>query len=1450
MSSTINSVTAHRLCCRLCLAPDSECVPIMKTEAADKEPIAQKINFCVSIKVQEGDRLSLRICHACISYLNSWQSFKNRCHAAQRKQRSWSEQWQQQQKFSTSDEQALATQQLLQLNTSVTTTSGDNERLPYQKLEDASVDISFIKKEPEEIGDENGLEENQNGDVIGPISMLEDGPPILTSLGLTHINHVNPFSFLSTELGHDSIHHDVSMGDVPRAQCTVCHMKFSNRANARRHERNIHGKILNPVSQLMNHTNPIKKSKLMVPPPTYDYDQPEQYRPLLVDSKLSFIKRHIPFLDQYQTMTCTCCNRQFSSYKLFMAHMRKKYSTLSKNLCFKCLKQFQSKAQFIAHLKKKNCINLYRIYNALPDIGKNPSPALGSKTGPKAGPKEIISNKVYGCKLCTKTFRVKVDFRSHVYEAHDDAHKTNVPVNACSFCLRQFDDSSARRRHYNNMECIVFLVCGTCDTQFDKHADYIEHVYATHLQMENGTLVSNLSLEGENSLNMSHEENESELEKSGFKQPQSCKVCGKQYNNYYNVLRHMESKHPDQLPSTYQCHHCDVGFCRQTALREHLIHVHGETAPKLPTATFSNITIDKNKRKFTCKQCDAIFESKDMWLDHQENIHFKYSCMWCDIGVIDRDLFERHLEEKHSNQGQENYESDDDGQDDEEAAMSRGGIELNGNDTANHGFADDDMTMNNDDDLDEDDDDEVMEVQEMPRKRIRLETNKSHLPVRECPVCHVVFHGGIALANHMRTHYNNSSGNVSNQSMSVSANLDPSKQIRLPTNRMRCRICQKRIHSKQTYKRHMLTEHQIKDCIFMRCKLCPAEFSNDKGLKVHMFRTHNISVQQMAMDVSLFPTPKQESTVLSASELDETPPAVAASNHFECDICHTVYRNREQLRAHKQTVHLVVGDENVVNVDVEDDVQKPLETFYQCRYCIETFNSSKRLTIHMNTHEQHDSKNNTCNDCGNVYSTRKSLWVHRHKKHPRPPDPSQCEVCRKVFFDKTELFHHLQTHRNEAGRDQLQRLNALIAQKTKVAATTAAATNVEDYTCHLCGLKYFDKRVLSKHLRLHEMNKTEVNEDSTASGGGSALPEYTIPYQNQMVNGEYACDMCPKTFPALSALKVHRGWHFRSPDGRQVTDTNNMWQPDQGSTSTPYGGTSGGNSSHGKKRWRPANPPVCPYCKASFASGNNLRRHIVEVHKRNEARMQRENGVKSPGVEVDKENECLQCELAFDTRLEWVEHKLMHARNMKPSTTFEWGCSICGKFVTRKERLLAHMMGHLKEDPDNPMQSGNEFESNSQSSMSEDAETNDRHVMPNREVIKVDADDDDDDEDDDDDDEEDDEDVEVEPSVNNVNNGNNLNEVDYDDDEDDDEDGEVDGEEEDEDDDEEDDDDDDDEEDDDDGDENTPIVTEVLAKAELKSDTDDEDGRYSCDLCQVFYKTAKELRKHVASHIN
>lgn len=50
-SELLRKALLQRGACRLCLAPDTECVPIFSTSAADKEPLPVKILACVAIKV-------------------------------------------------------------------------------------------------------------------------------------------------------------------------------------------------------------------------------------------------------------------------------------------------------------------------------------------------------------------------------------------------------------------------------------------------------------------------------------------------------------------------------------------------------------------------------------------------------------------------------------------------------------------------------------------------------------------------------------------------------------------------------------------------------------------------------------------------------------------------------------------------------------------------------------------------------------------------------------------------------------------------------------------------------------------------------------------------------------------------------------------------------------------------------------------------------------------------------------------------------------------------------------------------------------------------------------------------------------------------------------------------------------------------------------------------------
>uniref|UniRef100_A0A1B0DL91 C2H2-type domain-containing protein n=1 Tax=Phlebotomus papatasi TaxID=29031 RepID=A0A1B0DL91_PHLPP len=377
--------------------------------------------------------------------------------------------------------------------------------------------------------------------------------------------------------------------------------------------------------------------------------------------------------------------------------------------------------------------------------------------------------------------------------------------------------------------------------------------------------------------------------------------------------------------------------------------------------------------------------------------------------------------------------------------------------------------------------------------------------------------------------------------------------------------------------------------------------------------------------------------------------------------------------------------------------------------------------------------------------------------------PSPCEVCSKVFFDKTELGYHLRTH----GAAKKSILDGISGDAEEAGSDTGK------YSCHVCGRKFQDKSPLSKHLRIHEMENSMFSSSLLVTALSESLeqqqqPEPQSNWGSSLLNndGEFSCDICPKTFSLLSALKVHRGWHFRSPDGRQVTDPGNIWQP---GTLPPSRA----------KRFRPlpSKPPVCPYCSSKFASANNLRRHIVEVHKRNESRMNRE--AVNPGVFIEKERECSACSKVFETHIEWIEHKMGHAKNQKPSTTFEWNCEICGKMFTRKERLLQHMITHLNNTGDRPEDDIEEVEDD-EDDQENSSESQSRGVKE-EETTSV---------------------VEEEVVAEEV------------------------------------------------------VSEEVMAEErnsesspEMSENEEKEEGeKHSCDLCQVFFKTSTELRRHVTSH--
>lgn len=289
----------------------------------------------------------------------------------------------------------------------------------------------------------------------------------------------------------------------------------------------------------------------------------------------------------------------------------------------------------------------------------------------------------------------------------------------------------------------------------------------------------------------------------------------------------------------------------------------------------------------------------------------------------------------------------------------------------------------------------------------------------------------------------------------------------------------------------MQIEHNIVNVQFIRCRLCNAEFAYEKGLRVHMFKVHN--------------------RVLSDDMIIKS---------FDCELCGKVFNSENELIEHRTANHPPINSDDM---KMEVSAELPPSYWFQCRYCPANFNTNKKLAIHINSHEEFDSSDYSCKDCGNVYSGRKSLWVHRYKKHPPIAKPSGCVTCGKTFFDELMLEHHT-PHCNKSG--------GVASTKHRTGDDDeldgSKGNQVPKVKCTMCEEKFSDHEVFAKHIETHQQDMYSDNPLAAMFGAGETKKNVKSYLQPINEFGEYSCDICHKTFPMLTSLKIHRNWHFRN----------------------------------------------------------------------------------------------------------------------------------------------------------------------------------------------------------------------------------------------------------------------------------------------------------------------------------
>lgn len=122
-----------------------------------------------------------------------------------------------------------------------------------------------------------------------------------------------------------------------------------------------------------------------------------------------------------------------------------------------------------------------------------------------------------------------------------------------------------------------------------------------------------------------------------------------------------------------------------------------------------------------------------------------------------------------------------------------------------------------------------------------------------------------------------------------------------------------------------------------------------------------------------------------------------------------------------------------------------------------------------------------------------------------------------------------------SGDDTMDHSNTLGGGKLEITAIPSSSSKIKmpEVACTMCGARFTDQELFSKHIQMHEAELYTDNPLAAMFDTGPADPnQFYLDRVND--NGEYACDLCPKTFTQMPSLKVHRKWHFRG-DSKQVS---------------------------------------------------------------------------------------------------------------------------------------------------------------------------------------------------------------------------------------------------------------------------------------------------------------------------
>ncbi|XP_049879132.1 zinc finger protein 782-like [Pectinophora gossypiella] len=231
------------------------------------------------------------------------------------------------------------------------------------------------------------------------------------------------------------------------------------------------------------------------------------------------------------------------------------------------------------------------------------------------------------------------------------------------------------------------------------------------------------------------------------------------------------------------------------------------------------------------------------------------------------------------------------------------------------------------------------------------------------------------------------------------------------------------------------------------CTLCSKSFTRIYGLRYHMAKHSDVRKYLCSKCGKAFHTANGlRQHLISHKEIAQ----------FKCGFCNKTYKSRQSLKEHFRLAHssnhrhfvcVTCGKRYTAKSTLMMHMNTHSgEKKFACPHCPKTYTRASYLRAHTLVHTgQARPRPFLCNyiNCDRSFSTKHSLLVHIAHTH-KTERPHKCDTCLKGFATASGLKDHMDSH-----------------------------NNTELY-CNYCSKKFANKRVLQKHIKIHDVDAKDM----------------------------------------------------------------------------------------------------------------------------------------------------------------------------------------------------------------------------------------------------------------------------------------------------------------------------------------------------------------------------------------